>query len=491
MTASAEHVIAIPPRFRWSKRIITSYAVVLVLLVAGRWGWGDLAHRKLHAAMDELRERGVPMMPEDTHRSTFDTETNAGYWIQRALDSIDRTKIAGYMYTDGNAGVARTNWQSLKAEAPFYDDARRCLRRASQLPPGYWPAPKKLPPGSLWISPTIQHLEIAELAQLLRTDAIISFLEGKHEEACLSVLDMITLARTIDLENTSSLSYSFSLRIETSAIRLIEDILPWLQIDVRQAEDHTIPARKETVQKLIDRLLNNDANGRFRQMLYAERAFGLRWTQDWMEGRGQFPAAGSPILPRLIFRPYLEHKQLEWLLDTGNIVAAAESPTWRQAVDMMPPAPGDVRSGVFGLGYLLPFGPNDETIILRNRYLYKASCRLAATALALRLYECDHAPSPEIADELPESLDVLTSSVGHGPWLAEIPVDPFADRVQRIRYLPSGEYPALYSLSVNGIDDGGTPPHAGGEYSEGDLVFELTGHADAEPFATRPLNSNE
>ena len=70
--------------------------------------------------------------------------------------------------------------------------------------------------------------------------------------------------------------------------------------------------------------------------------------------------------------------------------------------------------------------------------------RMAATALAIRLYELDHGRRPVALEELvPE-------------YLPAVPLDLFAADGRAIGYAPANAPPVLYSVNVDGVDDGGS-----------------------------------
>jgi hypothetical protein len=82
-----------------------------------------------------------------------------------------------------------------------------------------------------------------------------------------------------------------------------------------------------------------------------------------------------------------------------------------------------------------------------------ASRRMAATAIAIRLYELDHGRRPSTLVEL------------IGSYLPATPDDPLAPSGP-IRYIPNAERPLLYSVGQNGTDDGGA------------YTMDSTGHAE-------------
>jgi len=72
----------------------------------------------------------------------------------------------------------------------------------------------------------------------------------------------------------------------------------------------------------------------------------------------------------------------------------------------------------------------------------KAERRLAATALAIRLYQHDH------AGRLPPTLDALVPA-----YLPAVPLDPLAAGGQPVKYLPDAKLPYVYSVGENGSDE--------------------------------------
>jgi hypothetical protein len=79
-----------------------------------------------------------------------------------------------------------------------------------------------------------------------------------------------------------------------------------------------------------------------------------------------------------------------------------------------------------------------------------AERRLAAAALAVKLYEAEH------AGRSPATLKDLVPA-----YLPQVPNDPFLAGDTPIRYVPAGDDPVrprLYSVDVNGVDNGGNEP---------------------------------
>jgi hypothetical protein len=106
---------------------------------------------------------------------------------------------------------------------------------------------------------------------------------------------------------------------------------------------------------------------------------------------------------------------------------------------------------------------------IRQSFHGSARRRMAAVALAIRLYELDHG-------SLPEQLEQLVPG-----YLAAIPRDPFAEDSGRIKYRPTASLPVLYSI--------GPPPDRGAKRVE--ITFPLRAKSAAtaaSPARTRPVN---
>ena len=72
-----------------------------------------------------------------------------------------------------------------------------------------------------------------------------------------------------------------------------------------------------------------------------------------------------------------------------------------------------------------------------------AGRKMAATALAIRLYEVDHGRRPETLTQLVPD------------YMRKLPVDPFASDGRALAYLPDAHPPILYSISQDADDNGG------------------------------------
>jgi hypothetical protein len=119
--------------------------------------------------------------------------------------------------------------------------------------------------------------------------------------------------------------------------------------------------------------------------------------------------------------------------------------------------------------------------VAREHFSVLTDRRLAATALAIRLFQLDH------AGERPLRLDDLVPS-----YLPRVPTDAMAADGRRIAYLPSPDRPSVYSVGQNGVDDRGDESAMPGEYGvidawrRTDRVFYLGDQPRASIYVSRP-----
>jgi len=96
-----------------------------------------------------------------------------------------------------------------------------------------------------------------------------------------------------------------------------------------------------------------------------------------------------------------------------------------------------------------------------------ATLRMANLAIALERYRAQYGT-------LPETLDALTPD-----FLRQVPLDPLVsqDAPRQIQYAPVGQGYVLYSVGMNGVDDGGIAAESS---EEGDEVFAVSAGLSAD-----------
>jgi hypothetical protein len=127
-----------------------------------------------------------------------------------------------------------------------------------------------------------------------------------------------------------------------------------------------------------------------------------------------------------------------------HAIGALDKPTWPQYRAVVPEITSKLAASPLRHPFARMLLPSLDRAAERH-YRVLAERRMAAVALALRLYALDH------GGKLPEKLGELTPR-----YLPAVPTDPMAKEPKPLGYNPGGERPMLYSVGGNGEDDGGS-----------------------------------
>ncbi|MFQ5807970.1 MAG: hypothetical protein ACE5I3_16110, partial [Phycisphaerae bacterium] len=178
-----------------------------------------------------------------------------------------------------------------------------------------------------------------------------------------------------------------------------------------------------------------------------------------------------------LFRPALRLDTVRMMEYSTAAAHAGLAPDWPTA-DKLLPRYETARSGVemltrFLSNLLLP--ALDNALVIHYHSLLRR--RLAATALAIRLYAADHGAQPP-------ALDALVPD-----YLPMVPEDPFAADGRVIAYRLDATPPVLYSVGTDGVDESGRyafEPGQTRDWGSADIVFFLDGRRPPRAAAHTP-----
>jgi hypothetical protein len=236
-------------------------------------------------------------------------------------------------------------------------------------------------------------------------------------------------------------------------------------------------ATREQVEDLLDDLVD-DAWYRLgmSQAMLGERMLALDTIRQTAEGKMSIAAATGLVVPatptlwiKLVqypVAPLLYLEGLAVLRDFSRCLRASARPDWPSVASELP---SEQREEAFLEFLLHPFSRGEFTrfnwtFALHFRTL--AMRRMAAVALAIRLYQVDHGRRPEtLADLVPGYLPFVTP-------------DPYAPDGRAIAYLPHARRPMLYCIGPDGIDNEGAFTFRGDRIAPDqlDMVFFLDGN---------------
>ena len=449
-----------PPPHWWLKRGLLAAAGLIVALLALRLLAGWNADRRLAAHTAAERAAGRLVDPEDLDDPPLRDGENAAHFYRRAAAAITLTPaeeaaVTRYAYVGPTAANLPARRSAVAANRQPLAD----LRTARELPGVDWGVKYRRP---VWKVSLSQLQDQRPMAELLRAAAEVAIANGNSAEAVERLFDLVRLSDaqwgpTI----VAQLVGIGIIRLTADEIQLLLPSLDFQGLNrASTAGAATRPVARRRVLDLIHVLLDD----RPRQRAAARAVQGDRVMID-------------DLLHTLADE--------SWLLRPAFNAAAASPAPWDAPLDRaarnptaatIPPLVAAVRpmTEPFEFRNLYATSPNwveSDARALTDR-------RLAAVALAAKLYQADHAGQP------PPTLDALVPA-----YLPAVPADPFDPAGGLIRYAPAfrpgptaAPSPRLYSVGEDGLDAGGAGNPANRWTASGDAPFEL-----APPPATRPL----
>ena len=430
-----------PPRFRWLIRLTALCLVLMAAVASVRWWWGDLSSRRLNATINAVRARGERIVVADYAREhTLPDERNIAEYLRRAEKAAKFTKMEDWAISNAdvlplrddifqNVGEALDNHPLVFAE----------LRAARDVKEADW----KLNVVSPMWSVLLPHLNpLRQLANISRAASLHAAQRGDHAEAVEHVLDMSPVMRSLD-DQPFLVTHLVRVGIGALASHTAAQLAHDLQIAgedgsaprLATTQPATRPASRQQVRALIAALLEDEPrHAAFQEALRGERAAQV--------DIGMTMARRSQLV-----RPAMELDALRLAAEGEKLVSAAG------ATDL--PAARKLLPGVANVA-----GPRTVAHVVSHSvrpalgraystcHRGVADARLAATALAIRMYQHDHggARPPTLAALVPK-------------YLPAVPDDPMGPAGTKIGYVADPVAPYVYSVGENGGDDSAGAPN--------------------------------
>lgn len=484
-------------RFRRLKRLFV-IVFVLVLALAAAWTiWLLTARVQYQAALDDLRQQDEPVTITELFATTLPDDQNAAVPFLEAIDAYNNDvvplldSLEEKFIDDGwkiNEEVVHfENLHQYPALRKQYQTRLRTILKAGDAMQAKLIETQKRN-AFTW--------DINTRDEMLQTDVFIQCLRiTKYLQVCLRVAhdkgnDALALQYYGLLQNfqnaissfPSMISLLFNRVVNERRVEMIEDIAPTLRIG---NEPRAVSGKQ--VQVLIHSLLDETFFQEcFRQAYRGERVFEIAFLQDMIDQKL------DPLTIRLFHQAYTTPVLSTLCLPILYSDAARQLDVMKQEVyEPYIVHYSDITKGSHGLSdqfisfevrpFFQPLSWNLTSgwSHIKTMYLHLlARRRMAAVALAIRLYEIDHGHWPtKLEDLVPK-------------YLPAVPDDPFLPPgTGKIRYLPSANPPRLYSVGDNGTDEGGeyrgNPENSsvGSVFEQPDYVFFLKGKpVDKKPF---------
>ena len=331
-------------------------------------------------------------------------------------------------------------------------------------------------------SPLIKHLSVIlpnlipqrQLSKALCAVAAHNHVMENDEAAIEVIRDALHQAVTLG-RPSAVMSVLVAMGTQGLVVSRIEDCSHDLRVG------HSPDASPQQVRGLIAELLDEQPlRDGLRGAMFGQRAYLLD-TMQYMLGLLMFfkplspdDLGETPLLDKIAAfptTPLYETDGVQMMKEMSLVLEACAESNWPAAHKILKPLEEQWEGLQRGTGRLMrPLGhvslPNSSSATVRQHFQILARRRMAAMALAIRLYEIDRGHRPtELAELVPDYLD-------------EIPPDPMSIGGSPFTYVPDAAEPVLYSVGKNGNDDGGVlwnEEHKTYFAHEHDIVFFLDG----------------
>jgi hypothetical protein len=444
-------VRVLAPRRSRSRLLARLVLLLIVALLTARWAWCRHGQLRLERERAALRAAGEPTDLFDFREPPLPDDQNA------AVDLIAAGELANAIANDTDAGCA---FGRLEAALPLdahemdviaatLDLSREALRRLDDA---------MAKPGIRWgtadhesFSGRLPWVEVTtHLPGLLRAAAMRSHQLGDDRDAMKHIRQLLFLARAINRDPSI-----ISPNVTGRATDLLLQIIP----DLRIGDGSSTRITPDEAQSLITDLMDDDAHRQsIIRALQFDRVFSTDLVTAYAEGRTELiicvlTTRDSPKesefergLRHWFMRPIALNDAPVILNHVTRVIAALrQSNSWPELLDRVPDPwrPDEVRANV-DLHAIAALAMADYEHVLTRHFQILTERHLAATALAIRLYQADH------DGRRPAALDDLVPD-----YLPRLPSDPFARGVRALGYRSDDTDPRVYSVGHDGRDDGG------------------------------------
>lgn len=422
----------IPPRYWWLKRIVV-LILLIVALMAAMWGyWCWRVEKQLNHELALIHQRGEPWEWREFQEAPVPASDNAATHYLRAISKLSASsEEIDFLLEVPNFPIPPERVESVRRIIAKNHDAWRDVRDAVTLRGVNWGIENL--PGRYGHSTPMPWVQMRSLAFIGRTHSYLEHESGSDADVLEDINATLHLAAAARHYSTV-LGWLFSTAIDTIAAQTLQEIAPDLRIG-----DEKNQARSQQVRALIANLL--DEQGR--------RDICVRMVCDYR--RYMFDEFKKPSYAGVMgeLPPITKYLKAEVLQSWSPMIKAAQQHQWPDVVAATARPVPDWNAHSLVQEALLDSRENARspanTRMLFLDYRAVLDRRMAAIALALRLYAVEH------DGHWPDSLDSLVPT-----YLPEIPRDPFSGHEEPIKWVRDDKQPRLYSVGEDGKDDSGS-----------------------------------
>jgi hypothetical protein len=467
---SSGEVRVLRPRSVWKSPHVLRLITLLVLLALAYGVWGWWLEWRVERRLAALRAAGEPVYAEDFDPGMPAAGSNGADDLIRAGNMVEQSEeMQAYDQLTADYAVSLPLTDAEKHAAARAVSANREALRLVEAglakPHVRWPGDYRrelsfqLKP---WLGGT------RSLARLLHADALQAHEAGREVQALARVWQMFRLGRAVD-RYPETTAHAVGAGLEDFAARILADMASDLRVGA--GEGSTTAAE---VRDLIGITLDD-------QPSRASMLRALRNTRkdDFLrlQELETHVLNGWPRFSRFATRPFVMHCAGTMLrLDAAWIDAFRTSSDLPAAATRAHEVVEATSTNSSDLSQLASLSLSGLERSGQWEYLRLAERRMAAAALAMRLYAVDHGGAR------PQSLAELVPT-----YLPCVPADPMTSGGAPLRYVSKGGRPAVYSAGYDAVDDSGNDtarPDRASRYEPGEPVDPFDAR-DAVTFLVR------
>lgn len=436
--------VATPPRYWWLKRLtLAASAASLVLACLHVWMTRS-ARVRFDAIQTRLRAEGKPITFSDFQRPAVPVGQCAATLILQAhansVSTIHRSDYSEPSVLVGNRASVERYRAIAEYQVELFEHAICMLREAAKLPDADW----KVVPGTPITATLLPHLSpVRSMCKLMWLSAVVEHARGRDGQAIEDLHATLRIAEHLDNGSMPTLiEHLVAIACEDLAIDGLENVIHDLAIST---EDDGAVASPEQLRALMAALLDEtQARQGLHRALQGERI----WVMDAIEiaastGSLGGLGGGGALLPSFIMEPIFRNNGVEigrWFESLDGGATQADASRLAQARQFETRGQGLRAVARMLINLTVPALSNLE----RLQYNALARRRMAATAIAIRLFEAENGYRPATLDQLVPT------------YFPAVPADPFYPSAGTIRCVLSGDYPRLYSIGLDRVDDHAT-----------------------------------
>jgi hypothetical protein len=424
---------------RFGKGFFRRLFIVLLTPVIGYAGWGGWLQWRIDARLAALHAAGEPVSPADFDvpapppgQNAADDLIRAGAMVQQSEEMLAFYRMTGDYWvmlplTDQEVSGIGAAVSANKGAIGLMESGLRKEQVA-------WPADSR---GLFKYSSWLDH--VGYLGEIVRLDALLAHQAGREAEAVARVRQLVEMARVVERNSRAAAAHYAVVRLLWTAALSAEAMAYDLHVGgaaggVAAAEVHAL------IRDLLDDPAWRAA------MVGAMQKDRIEQYQFWVgmsRGASRDPSVTGPAMRFVTWPLAARNADLSVRMESALLYAfrrSSDLPTTGADAEVAAVL-AYVRSSPMNIAVDSPSPPRAVVA----HYQLTVDLRLAAVALAMRLYAVEH------GGRGPQALAELVPR-----YLPGVPGDPMVAGSPRLRCVASAGGLIVYSVGCDGIDDGGS-----------------------------------